>query len=549
MTLRLLTGVTAALLFFSCSNKSGTADQIVVGKIWTADPMQPWAEAMAITGDSIVSIGKAADVLRWQGGQTLVTRADSDALIVPGFIDTHTHFVEAGFTLASVQLRDARTKTEFIQRIAEFARTVPPGTWITGGVWDHENWGGELPDRNWIDAVTPHHPVWIMRLDGHMSLANSAALKAAGVTDRVTDVAGGSIVRDKTGRITGIFKDNARDLIDAAVPPPSPEMEDGALQAAMHFLAENGVTGAHSVFGFNKAFERAHRDKKMITRVYAGMKLEEWKDLKKKIDRDGRGDKWLKIGALKAFMDGALGSHTAAFFKPYLDSKDSGFFITPEDQIYRWAKSADSAGLQLMIHAIGDKAINRLLTIYDKIEKENGNRDRRPRIEHTQHIDPNDISRMASLHVIASMQPYHAIDDGRWAEKIIGPERCKTTYAFRSLMDAGVRVAFGSDWPVAPAIPLVGIYAAVTRRTLDDRHPEGWFPEQKITVDAALRAYTIDAAYASFDEKVKGSLEKGKLADFVILDKNLFRIAPEKILDVAVVKTVVGGQTVFERKP
>jgi hypothetical protein len=277
--------------------------------------------------------------------------------------------------------------------------------------------------------------------------------------------------------------------------------------------------------------------------------LSDWAALKKKIDAEGRGDKWLKIGGLKAFVDGALGSHTAAFFKPFSDSpKDSGFFITREEKLYQWTKSADSVGLQVMIHAIGDKAIYTLLNIFERVEKENGAKDRRFRIEHAQHIQPSDIPRFAQLNVIASMQPYHAIDDGRWAEKVIGHERSKTTYAFRSLIDAHAKVVFGSDWPVAPATPLEGIYAAVTRRTLDDKNPEGWFPEQKISVEQALRAYTIDAAYSSFDEKIKGSLEKGKLADFVVLNKNIFTIAPDKIREASVINTVVGGKVVFERK-
>ena len=538
-----------AVLLLSCSEKKEPADQIIIGKIWTADTNQPWAKALAIRADTIVAVGDESEIMKWKGEKTDVTRYDSNQLIVPGFIDTHTHFVEAGFALSSVQLRDAKTKEEFIRRIGDFAKTVKPGTWITGGIWDHENWGGELPDRNWIDAVTPDNPVWISRLDGHMSLANSAALKAAGINDNVKDVAGGTIVRDKKGRVTGILKDNAKDLVDKAVPEASDEAEDIALQAAMNYAAAQGVTGAHSMYGYNSAFERAHAANKMITRIYACRMLSEWKALKTKIDAEGRGDKWLKIGGLKAFVDGALGSHTAAFFKPFSDSpKDSGFFVTPEENLYQWTKSADSAGLYVMIHAIGDKAIHTLLNIFEKVEKENGAKDRRFRIEHVQHIQPSDIPRFAALNVIASMQPYHAIDDGRWAEKVIGHERSKTTYAFRSLIDAKAKVVFGSDWPVAPATPLEGIYAAVTRRTLDDKNPDGWFPEQKISVEQALRAYTIDAAYSSFEEKIKGSLEKGKLADFVVLNKNIFSIAPEKIREAAVLNTVVGGKVVFERK-
>jgi predicted amidohydrolase YtcJ len=537
------------LTLTSCSKNRPPADWIIIGKIWTANPKQPWAEALAIRGDSIVAIGTESDMKAWNGKNTSTSWIRKEQIIVPGFIDTHTHFVDGGFRLSSVQLKDAKTKEEFIQRIKTFAATVKPGTWIMGGDWDNENWGGELPSRDWIDAVTQDNPIWINRFDGHMSLANSAALKTAGVNDRTKPVEGGTIVRDKKGRITGILKDNAMDLVNAKVPPPPPELEDRALETAMNYVAERGVTSAHNMSGYLDVFERARASDKLITRIYAGMPLGRWKELKAKIDQQGRGDKWLRIGLLKGFVDGSLGSHTAAFYKPFTDSpKDSGFFITPEKDLYEWISAADSAGLHVTVHAIGDKAINTLLNIYERVEKEHGPRDRRFRIEHVQHLDPGDITRFAPLNVIASMQPYHAIDDGRFAEKLIGYERCRTTYAFRSLLDAKAKLVFGSDWFVAPPTPLEGIYAAVTRRTLDDKNPNGWMPEQKITVEEALRAYTIDAAYASFEEKIKGSLEPGKLADLVILDQDITIIPPEKIRDVKVIKTIVGGTPVYEGK-
>lgn len=536
------------ILSLAACSSAPTADQIIVGKIWTANPEQPWAEAMALQGDSIVAIGKANDVLKRKGSNTILSQFDTTQLIVPGFIDTHTHFVDAGFNLSSVQLRDVKSKEEFIHRISVFAKSRKPGEWIMGGDWDHENWGGELPDRRWIDSVTQQNPLWISRLDGHMSLANSLALKAANLTDAVKEVSGGTFVRDARGRLTGVLKDNAKDAVDRVVPPPTSEQEDAALQAAMNYAAAQGVTSAHHMVGYHDALVRAHDQHRLITRIYDGQLLSQWKKLNSWIAASGRGDKWLRIGGLKAFVDGSLGSHTAAFFKPYTDSPtDSGFFITPEDQLYRLIKSADSAGLQVMTHAIGDKAIHTLLNIYQRVEQENGVRDRRFRIEHAQHFAPADIARMSKQHIIASMQPYHAIDDGRWAEKIIGRERCKTTYAFKSLIDAGTTVSFGSDWPVAPATPLEGIYAAVTRRTLDGKNPEGWMPEQKISVEQALIAYTRNGAYASFEEKIKGSLEAGKLADFVILDQNLFTITPEKIRAVHVIKTIVGGKIVYEK--
>ena len=534
-----------AFLAIGCS-KHEKADLVLTGKIWTGNPQQPYAESLAVRGDTIVEVGSASDIKKWEGDNTVKMVADDGKLVVPGFIDTHTHFVDGGFRLSSVLLRDAKTPAEFINRIKAYAAKIPPGTWITGGDWDHENWGGELPKREWIDSVTQNNPVFINRLDGHMSLANSAAMKAVGVDDKVKDVAGGSIERDKKGRVAGVFKDNAQDYFYTKMPPPTPEQEDRALDTAMNYVASKGVTSAHNMSGFMDAFERARASNRMKTRIYAGMTLNEWTALKEKSDKQGKGDKWLRIGLLKGFVDGSLGSHTAAFFKPFTDApKDSGFFITPEKDLYEWASAADKAGLQVTIHAIGDKAINTLLNIFERIEKENGDKDRRFRIAHAQHIFPYDIKRFAELKVIASMQPYHAIDDGRFAERLIGPERIKTTYAFGSLMKAGATVAFGSDWFVAPPTPLEGIYAAVTRRTLDDKNPDGWVPEQKITVEEALKAYTINGAYASFEEKIKGSLEKGKLADFVILDQDITKIEPEKIKDVKVVTTVVGGKTVY----
>ncbi len=537
-----------ALIVSACS-KRPDADLIVYGNIWTGNPAQPKAEAMAIRNGVVVAIGSKEIAKEWfsEGTTTVIVSTDSQ-LITPGFIDTHTHFLDGGFRLSSVLLRDAMTPEEFTRRIAEFAKTVPKGTWIMGGDWDNQNWGGELPQRAWIDAVTPDHPVWINRLDGHMALANSAAIRAAGIDDKVKDVPGGAIVRDK-GKITGVFKDNAMELIDKAVPAATEWQEDHALDTAMRYVASNGVTSAHNMSGYWSALERARKANRLTTRIYAGTSINNWRVLVAKIKKEGRGDSLLRFGNVKQFVDGSLGSHTAAFFKPFADApNDSGFYLTPPDELYRGIKSADSAGLHLMVHAIGDKGIRTLLDIFERVAKENGARDRRFRVEHLQHIDPADIPRLKQLDVIGSMQPYHAIDDGRFAEKYLGYERCKTTYAFHSLMASGATLSFGSDWFVAPPTPLEGIYAAVTRRTLDDKNPDGWVPEQKITVEEALKAYTINGAYASFEEKLKGSLETGKLADFVILNQDITVIDPVLIRDVKVMRTVVGGKTVYELK-
>jgi predicted amidohydrolase YtcJ len=374
---------------------------------------------------------------------------------------------------------------------------------MLGGTWDHTRWGATppvLPTRAWIDSVTPHTPVWIERLDGHMGLANSVALAAAHITRETPDVPGGEIVRDASGEPTGVLKDNAMGLILRVIPHPSHELEDRALDAAMAYVAAQGVTHVTNMgAGWEDwaTFERAHTGGRLITRIYSVVPLADWARLRDTIAARGRGDSWLHWGGLKGFADGSLGSHTAAMLAPFNDvPHDTGLLITPPLDLYVRADAADRAGLQVMVHAIGDRAIREMLDIYERIER----------------------------------------------------DRAKTTYAFRSLLDSHDTVAFGSDWDVAPATPIEGIYAAVTRRTLDGKHPDGWIPEQKITVDEALHAYTTAGAYTAFVEKDLGTLAVGRLADLVLIDRDLTRIAPDSIRDAHVDMTVVGGHIVYERK-
>lgn len=527
---------------------------IVNAVVWTGDAERPGAEAVALAGDRIAAVGTAAEIRALTTAATEVIDAGGQFL-VPGFIDSHVHFLDGGFRLASVQLRDARTREEFVARIGAFAKTVPAGTWITGGDWDHQLWGGEQPTRAWIDAVTPDHPVWVNRLDGHMALANSAALAAAGVTRAVGNVTGGEIVRDARGELTGLLKDNAMDLVQAKMPPPSAELQDRALDAAMRYVAEQGVTSVHHMGTWDEldTFTRAHRAGRLGTRIYAGVPLSTWQRLAdtvraKTYGPDGRGDTWLRIGLLKGFVDGSLGSHTAAFLEPFTDApNDRGFFVNTPEDLAAWIGGADEAGLQVAVHAIGDRANQTLLDIYDRISRARGLRDRRFRVEHAQHLTPADILRFRALHVIPSMQPYHAIDDGRWAERVIGPTRAEGAYAFKALLDADVSVAFGSDWFVAPPTPIEGIYAAVTRRTLDDQHPDGWVPSQKISVEDALLAYTRGGAFASFEEKEKGAIAPGLLADLVLIDRDLRTLLPADLRTARVTRTLVGGRTVYQR--
>ena len=536
-------------LFSTYQVKAQKADLIITNAtIWTGNENQPWAEAMAIAADTIISIGSMQKISIFAGKETDVKDL-SGKFVTPGFIDSHVHFITGGFNLNSVQLRDAKTPEEFKQRIEDYAKTVPKGSWILGGDWDHENWGGELPSKEWIDDVTVDNPVFITRLDGHMSLANSVALQLAGVDRSTPDIKGGEIKRNINGDVTGILKDNAARLIWRFVPQPSEEEYENALMAAMNYVASNGVTSVHHMSALNHLdiLKKVQEKDELITRIYAMFPLRKWKSLKVEIKRNGRGNKWLKVGGLKGFVDGSLGSHTAAFIEPYTDSPDNtGLYVTPMKTIYKYVKDADQANLQIMIHAIGDKANHDLLGIFEKVQKENGPKDRRFRIEHAQHLTSEDILRFSELGIIPSMQPYHLIDDGRWAEKLIGPERVKTTYAFKSLLDTNSILAFGSDWFVAPPTPLEGIYAAVTRRTLDDKNPNGWVPEQKITVEQALIAYTKNAAYAAFEEDIKGTLQPGKLADFVIISEDLTKVDPVRIRELKILETYVGGKKVFD---
>jgi predicted amidohydrolase YtcJ len=521
---------------------------IVNARVWTGDPRRPWADAVAVRGDRIAVVGSSAEVRKLADRSARVIDA-AGGMLVPGFIDAHIHFLVGGASLSSVQLRDAATRDEFVARMAAYAVSLQGGTWITEGHWDHERWGGELPRRDWIDVVTARNPVWINRHDGHMGLANSAALAAAGIGRGTPDPPGGTIVRDPTGEPTGVLKDNAQHIVSKVVPPPAREQLDRALEAAMTHVASNGVTSVHHMgtWGDLRVFERARDARALRSRIYAAVPLASWADLRDEIAAHGQGDHWLRIGGLKGFVDGSLGSHTAAMLEPFTDApRDTGLLVETPDDLYSWTSAADAAGLQVIVHAIGDRANRVQLDIFERVARENGPRDRRFRIEHAQHLHPDDIPRFAGLGVIPSMQPYHAIDDGRWAEKVIGSERARTTYAFRSLRDAGARLTFGSDWFVAPPTPLEGIYAAVTRRTLDGENPDGWIPDQRIGVEDALRAYTVNGAYAAFDENEKGSLARGKLADLTLIDRDITRIPPEAIRDARIILTVVGGRVVFE---
>jgi len=528
------------------------ADLVVYGRVWTGDTAHPWAEAVAVRGEHIVAVGRRGDLARYVGRRTRVLD-DRQGLVTPGLGDSHTHFVSGGFQLVSVDLRDADTPAEFTRRIAAYAAGIPAGRWILGGDWDHERWAGSpLPRRAWIDSVTPDRPVFVQRLDGHMGVANSLALRLAGITRATPDPPGGMIVRDPvTGEPTGVLKDNAMDRVFAVIPAPTDEESDSAMSRAMRHAAALGVTTVHIMGDWSDfaAARRARAHGAMVTRIRVYVPIATWRSLADTVRAAGRGDAWLNWGGLKGFMDGSLGSTTAAFYEPYLDAPGTrGLFVTDSAEMRAMVLAADSAGLQVAVHAIGDRANAVMLQIYADAIALHGARDRRFRVEHAQHLRQRDIARFAELGVVPAMQPYHAIDDGRWAADRLDTARLRGTYAFRSILDARARLAFGSDWTVAPLDPVLGIYAAVMRRTLDGRNPGGWFPEQRITVEEALRAYTDGVAYAGFQEPELGVIQVGMLADLTLLDRDLFRIPPEEIERARVVATVVGGRVVYERR-
>ena len=555
----LLPRLLAALVLFAPPTtlwaQSQPAADLVIrnAKIWTVDKSHPNAQAVAVLGDRIVAVGSNDDVKVWQGARTKVIDA-AGKLLLPGFNDSHVHFVDGGLALDSVQLNDATSAQEFTRRITERGKLTPKGEWITGGDWDETKWNpARMPTKELIDPATPDTPVFVSRYDGHMALANSLTLRLAGITAQTPDPPGGVIVHDAQGNPTGALKDAAMDYVYKIAPPLSHDRRVKAVKRALAHAASLGVTSVQHMnpeYADIAVYDELLQGGELTARIYAAPLITAVDDQVKIGIRHAFGGPFLRIGALKAYADGSLGSGTAYFFEPFSNQPDNHGLLSDEmhpvslmqDRMLR----ADAAGLQICTHAIGDQGISIILDLYSAIVKAHGETDRRFRIEHAQHMAAKDFDRFAQLRVIASMQPYHAIDDGRWAEERIGHDRASRTYAFRTFVEHGVRLAFGTDWNVAPLNPMLGVYAAVTRATLDGKNPGGWFPEQKLTVAEAIEAYTMGSAFAEFQENEKGSITPGKLADMVLLSDDIFTIDPAKIREVTTLTTIVGGKTVWD---
>jgi hypothetical protein len=558
---RLVRGL-LVLLAFGCGAVHAQSASLILlnGKIWTENPAQPEVEAIALSGARVAALGTSAEIRRLAGPDSQVIDLKGRR-VVPGFNDAHVHFLSGGSALSGVQLSDAGSPAELRKRIADYASKLAKGAWIRDGNWDETLWTtAALPTHQLIDDVTRDNPVMVWRVDGHAVLVNDVAMKLAGIDRSTRDVSGGEIVRDSAGNPTGVLRDQATGLVERVVPPLSATELDAAMVAALHEAARHGVTSVQNLVDAPtdqetatklREFQRFARAGLLSVRIYDAGALRDWKNFADVGIEAAFGEPLLRIGNLKGFADGSLGSETAWMSAPYADDARnhglaSGDLVDPA-AMYRFVQGADKAGLQVSIHAIGDRAIHEVIDLMERVAKQDGPADRRFRIEHVQHLGRADLPRLAPLGIIASMQPYHAIDDGRFAQQRLGAERLQLSYAWRSLLDSGVVLAFGSDWPVAPLDPLMGIYAATTRRTLDGRNPQGWIAAQRITVAEAVHAYTVGSAFAEHQEGSKGSLELGKLADLVVLSGDIFAIPAQEIAKVRVHMTVFNGSVIYRQ--
>jgi predicted amidohydrolase YtcJ len=555
----------ALVLVGACAASQPAATLVLRGgRVYTADPAHGWAEAIAVRGDTIAAVGSNAEIARWVGPGTRVVEL-AGRPVLPGFIDTHIHFLEGSLLLGQVKLDQARSLPEMLAIVKAYAEAHPDAPWIEGMGWNYSfvEGGRRLPTRQDLDAVVPDRPVYLQAYDAHTAWVNSKALEVAGL-DRRAELHGfGEIVRDATGEPTGVLKErDAMALVHKAIPAPTHAEKLAALRRGLAEAARLGITSIHIAHGSPTVepspphapdeldlYEELARAGELTVRVYMAMSvgkdtsdatLDRWVALAHRL----RGP-WVKAGAVKIVMDGVIESHTAGMLAPYSDDgSTSGSPAFTQAELDALVARLDRRGFQIFTHAIGDRSVRMVLDAYARVRAADPARPRRHRIEHIEVTTAEDVPRFAALGVIASMQPYHASPDlnGAW-DRAVGPERIALAFAWRSLRDAGARVIYGSDWPVVTQDPLVGLHAAVTREDLSGKPAGGWIPAQRLTLEQAIRGYTSDAAYASFDEDNRGSLAPGKLADLVVLSQDLFAIDPRRIADVKVVMTVVGGET------
>ena len=549
-------------------------------RVWTVESDQPEAGAVAIRGQRIIKVGSYGEmrsVIR--EGYTRILNLEGK-LVLPGFIDNHVHFAAAGRLLLGLNLLEVNEPVAFRARVAEAAGRLPAGAWLVGGNWGaYAQWaqgsaGAEaaktetkefLPDKTLIDSATGDHPAFISRFDQQLHLANTLALKAAGITPDSKDPEGGEILRDENGEPTGLLRGTAADLVRKVIPAPSKEQRLAEARRALEEARRWGVTTVHdntADFEQLELLQELQKKDELTARIWARMWLSDWEKVRDYIRlyrippaKGGWGSQYIRLGGLKAWVDGIMGNSTALFDEPYdHQPENSGRLrdvMFPEGNLYRLIKGADLAGFTVTVHAIGDRANRILLDTYAQAIKENPARDRRFRVVHAQVVDPDDFKRFGELALIAEVQPYHCIDDMRWMEERIG-KRARTAYAFRTLKENGAVLSFGTDWPGTqaayyPINPLLGIYAAVTRQTVTGQPESGWFPQERISMEEAIRYYTLNNAYATFEENIKGSIKEGKLADLVVLDRDVLSLPPQELLNAQVVYTLLDGKIVYEK--
>ena len=535
------------LLLSSCGMQP--ADLIITnGKIITLDDKKNMAEAIAIKGDKILALGSSLTIDKYRANTTQVIDAEKH-LVLPGFIDAHCHFAAGGKSLRTLSFRGVDSIEKIQKKIATKIDELPPGAVIYGRNYDHSLFpGGKFPTKEDLDRVSPNNPVIIRRVDGHSCWVNSLVLKRSGITKKTKDPFGGEIARDpKTGKPTGILKESAMNLVQIEGQSQN-TIED--IELALKHAVKLGITGIHTSAGLVELdmYRKLQQEEKLTVRVYAWQYLDQLDTLMELGLKQGDGDSLIRVGFLKSYIDGSLGSGTALFFKPYDDDPNtSGLAQYPEEEFRSMIAEAYKFGYQTGTHAIGSKGVNIVLNAIEYTQQLHGKKELRHRIEHAQVIIDEDFLRFADMGVIASMQPTHCTTDLRFCEQRIGTQRSKGAYAWRSLLNNDARLAFGTDWPVEPLDPMRGIYSAVTRKNIEGNFPEGgWFPEQKLSVIEAIKYYTIGSAYASFEEDIKGTLERGKLADLIILDKDILSIPPEEILTTKILYTILGGQVIYK---